>query len=130
MTDHLRSDLALAALEMALTSRRLAPNLIHHTDRGCQYTAAAYQAVLAAHGIIPSMSRVGDCYDNALAESFFATFKSELVDTQPWPTRRLARQAIFEWLEVFYNRQQRHSALGYRSPVAFELSSGEKVRAA
>lgn len=123
MADHLRA-------ELALTRRRPAPGLIHHTDRGCQNTADAYQAVLAAHGITPSMSRVGDCYDNALAESFFATFKGELVDTQPWPTRRMARQAIFEWLEVFYNRQRRHSALGYRSPAAFEASGGEAVRAA
>ncbi|CCF85979.1 conserved hypothetical protein [Nitrolancea hollandica Lb] len=130
MADHLRSDLALAALEMALVSRRPAPGLIHHTDRGCQYTADAYQAVLAAHGLTPSMSRAGDCYDNALAESFFATFKGELIDTQPWPTRQLARQAIFEWLEVFYNRQRRHSALGYRSPVAFEVGGREEVRAA
>ncbi len=120
MADHLRTDLALDALQMALTSRRPAPGLIHHTDRGCQYTAEAYQAALAAHGITPSMSRVGDCYDNALAESFLATLKGELVDTQPWPTRRAARQAIFEWIEVFYNRQRRHSSLGYLSPVAFE----------
>ena len=66
------------------------------------------------------MSRTGDCYDNALAESFFATLKTELIDRQPWPTRRAARQAIFEWIETFYNRQRLHSALGYQSPVAFE----------
>jgi transposase InsO family protein len=94
MADHLRTDPALAALEMALTSRRPAPDLIHHTDRGGQSTADAYQAALAARGIIPSMSRVGDGYNNVLAESFFATFKGELIDTQPWPTRPLVRQAI------------------------------------
>lgn len=86
MADHLRTDLVLAALEMALTSRQPAPGLIHHTDRGCQYTADAYRAVLTAHGIIPSMSRAGNCYVNALAESFFATFKGELIDIHPWPT--------------------------------------------
>ena len=120
MADHLRTELALEALHLALTSRRPGPGLIHHTDRGCQYTATAYQQVLGAHGIAPSMSRTGNCYDNALAESFFATLKRELIDTQPWPTRRMARQAIFEWLEVFYNRQRRHSALSYVSPVTFE----------
>ncbi len=120
MADHLRSELALEALQMALTSRRPASGLIHHTDRGCQYTAEAYQTLLATHGITPSMSRTGDCYDNALAESFLATLKGELIDTQPWPTRRAARQAIVEWIEVFYNRQRRHSSLGYLCPVAFE----------
>ncbi len=81
---------------MALTSRRPVPGLIHHTDRSCHYPADASQAVLAAHGIIPSMSRVGDCDDHALAATFFATFKGELIDPQPWSTRRLARQASFE----------------------------------
>jgi transposase InsO family protein len=76
------------------------------------------------------MSRAGDCYDNTMAESFFATLMAELVDTRPWPTRRAARQAIFEWIEDFYNRQRAHSALGYRSPVAFEQAVDEEVRAA
>ncbi len=76
------------------------------------------------------MSRAGDCYDNAMAESFFATLKAELVDTRPWPTRRAARQAVFEWMEVFYNRQRSHSALGYRSPVAFELALAGETQAA
>ncbi len=88
--------------------------------RGCQYTADRYQAVLAAHGVTCSMSRTGDCYDNAMAESCFATLKAELIDRQTGPTRRAARQAIFEWIEVFYNRQRRHSSLGYLSPMAFE----------
>ena len=121
MADHLRTDLALDALVLALRRRPITPGqLVHHTDRGCQDTAAAYQAVLAAAQITCSMSRTGNCYDNAMAESVFGTFKSELIDRAHWPTRRAARQAIFEWLEVFYNRQRRHSALGYRSPVAFE----------
>ena len=121
MADHLRTDLALDALVLALRRRQIAPGqLVHHTDRGCQYTAAPYQAVLAAAQVTCSMSRTGNCYDNAMAESFFATFKSELIDRVRWASRRAARQAIFEWLEVFSNRQRRHSALGYLSPVAFE----------
>ncbi len=124
MADHLRTDLALAALEMALHQRRPGSGqLVHHTDRGCQYTAAAYQARLATHGITVSMSRTADCFDNALAESFFGSLKRELVDDAHWPTRRAARTAIFDWLEVFYNRQRLHSALGYRSPAAFEATS-------
>ncbi len=120
MADHLRTELALDALAMALQARRPPPGLVHHTDRGCQYTAAAYQAALAARGIVCSMSRAGECRDNAMAESFFATLKAELVDARTWPTRAAARLAIFEWLEVWYNRQRRHSALGYLTPVAHE----------
>jgi len=128
MADHLRTELALDALTMALQRRRpLLGPLVHHTDRGCQYTARAYQAVLAAHGVTCSMSRAGDCYDNALAESFFGTLKAELVQGQRWPSRRVARLAIFEWVEVFYNRQRRHSALGYVSPARFEAGQIEPL---
>ena len=128
MAEHLRTELALDALTMALQQRRPPPGqLVHHTDRGCQYTARAYQAVLATHGVICSMSRAGDCYDNALAESFFGTLKAELVHGQCWPTRRVARLALFEWIEVFYNRQRRHSALGYFSPAQFEASRSEPL---
>ena len=130
MADHLRADLALDALAMALTARRPAAGLVHHTDRGCQYTAEAYRDALAARGITVSMSRAGDCYDNAMTESFFATLKGELIDARPWPTRRAARQAVFEWLEIFYNRQRLHSALGYLSPVAFEEALATEARAA
>jgi putative transposase len=119
MEERMPVDLPLAALRMALR-RRPAAGTIHHTDRGSQYSAAAYRAVLTTHGLIPSMSRTGDCYDNAMAESFFATLKTELVARQRWFTRRAARQAVFEWIEVFYNRQRLHSSLGYVSPVAFE----------
>jgi transposase InsO family protein len=119
MADHLRTELPLAALEMALTQRSRRPgDLVHHSDRGCQYTAAAYQTALAAARLTPSMSRRGNCYDNAVAESFFATLKRELGDT--WTSRQEARRVVFEWIEVFYNRQRRHSALGYLSPVAYE----------
>lgn len=120
MADHLGGDLTRAALTMALERRRPTIDLIHHSDRGSQYTAGSYQGVLRTSGVTVSMSRSGNCYDNALAESFFATLKTELIDRQPWPTRRAARQAIFDWIEGFYNRQRLHSALGYQSPVAFE----------
>jgi len=130
MADHLRAELALDALAMALGSRRPAAGLIHHTDRGGQYAAIAYQEALAAREITASMSRAGDCYDNAMAERFFATLEAELVDTRPWPTRQTARQAIFEWLEVFYNWQRSHSALGYQTPAAFEQELAKEVRAA
>jgi transposase InsO family protein len=120
MADHLRTELALDALLMALGARRPQPGLVHHTDRGCQYTAAAYREALAARGLVCSMSRSGDCLDNAMAESFFATLKAELIDTRPWPTRAAAKTAVFAWLEVWYNRQRRHSARGYQPPVTFE----------
>ncbi len=120
IADHLRAELALDALAMALHARRPPPGLVHHTDRGGQYTAAAYQARLAACGVTCSMSRAGECLDNAMAESFFATLKAELIDTRTWPTRATARTAIFAWIEVWYNRQRRHSALAYRAPVAHE----------
>jgi len=119
MADHLRTELALDALAMALHARRPPPGLIRHTDRGSQYTAA-YQAALAARGLACSMSQAGECLDNAMAASFFSTLEAELVDARTWPTRAAARQAVFEWLEVWYNRQRRHSALGYRAPVAHE----------
>ena len=128
MADHLRTELALEALEMALTTRRPADGeVVHHSDRGCQYTAQAYQEVLNTHNIRCSMSRKGNCLDNAVAESFFATLKRELLPEQPWPTRPAARAAVFEWLAVFYNRQRRHSRLGYLTPVEFEerLASGQ-----
>ncbi len=103
-----------------LARRRPGAGLVHHTDRGCQYTAAAYRAALAARGVTASMSRSGNCLDNAMAESFFATLKAEIADAALWPNRAAARTAIFEWIEAFYNRQRRHSALAYQPPVAFE----------
>ncbi len=105
---------------MALRARRPPPGLVHHSDRGCQYTATDYQARLAARGVICSMRRSGQCLDNAMAESFFATLKAELIHTCRWSTRATARTAIFEWIAVFYNRQRHHSALAYRPPAAFE----------
>jgi putative transposase len=123
MADHLRVELALEALEMAITARRpRSGELVHHSDRGSQYTAGVYQAMLAAHGIRCSMSRQGDCLDNAMAESFFATLKRELMPEEGWPTKEEARAAVFEWIAVYYNRQRRHSSLGFRTPVEFETS--------
>jgi putative transposase len=131
MADHLRTELVLEALRMAVGQRRpLAGELIHHTDRGCQYTSHAYQEALASQVIGCSMSRAGNCFDNALAESFFATLKNELVEREEWATQEAARRAIFEWIAVFYNRQRRHSGLGYRSPVDFELTLPHNMQAA
>ncbi len=103
--------------------------MTHHSDRGSQYTASAYQAALATHGIRCSMSRKGDCLDNAMAESFFATLKRELMPEDGWATKKEARAAVFEWIAVYYNRQRRHSSIAYRSPVEFETSK-ELPRAA
>jgi transposase InsO family protein len=117
-----RADRALAtdALTMALRHRQPQPGLIHHTDQGCQYVATAYRQVLAQHGLVTSMSRRGNCYDNAVAESFFSTLKNELVHDRTFQTRDEARSQVFEFIEVFYNRQRMHQTLGYVSPVAFE----------
>jgi transposase InsO family protein len=120
MRDTIDVELTLRALRMACDARHPAPGLIHHSDRGSQYTAGRYQAELAQHGMRPSMSRKGDCYDNAVAESFFATLEFELVMRQDWETRAEARRAVFRYLEVWYNRQRRHSTLGYVSPAAYE----------
>jgi putative transposase len=117
---HLQHSLALGALERALVLRRPRAGLLHHSDRGVQYACGAYQAVLQRHGIIGSMSRAGNCWDNAVAESFFATLKAELVHGARWPTRAAAHRALTGYIDSWYNHQRRHSALGYRSPVAYE----------
>lgn len=116
--------LVLAALRMALQARRPQSGLLHHSDRGSQYTSKEYQTLLRSWGIEVSMSRKGDCYDNACMESFFASLKGECTDRQRWETQAQARQAIFDYLEVFYNRQRRHSSLGYLSPVVYERQVG------
>jgi transposase InsO family protein len=117
---HLRSELAGEALAMALRQRRPTGPLLHHSDRGVQYAAAEYRRLLAAHGLEMSMSRTGECYDNAVVESFFGTLKQELVHQERYVTRAAARRSLFEYIEVFYNRQRLHSTLGYRSPTQFE----------
>jgi putative transposase len=120
MAAHLRTELVSAALRQALTQRQPAQGCLHHSDRGCQYASAEYRHELAAHGLEASMSRAGNCYDNAAMESFWSTLKNELVHRQTFATRAQARAAIFEYVEVFYNRQRLHSALDYKSPVDFE----------
>lgn len=120
MADHLRSELCGQALEMALKRRRPREGLIHHSDRGVQYACGDYRDLLEEHGITCSMSGSGDCYDNAVVESFFKTLKAELVYQQEYQTREHARRSIFEYIEIFYNRNRRHSSLGYVSPAEFE----------
>jgi len=120
MADHLRSSLVSEALTMAIAQRRPGPGLIFHTDRGCQYTAHDFRELLAKHKITQSLSRPGQCWDNAVAESFFATLKEELLYRGVWPTRGAAKRAIFEYVEVFYNRQRMHSSLDYLTPADYE----------
>ena len=120
MAAHLRAELVLAALDMALQHRRPAAGVIHHSDHGSQYTAHAFQERCRQAGIRSSMGSVGDCYDNAMAESFFATLECELLSRSSFPTHAEARSALFDFIEVFYNRQRRHSALGSLSPEGFE----------
>ena len=122
MADHLRAELCIDALQMALEHRKPEPGLLHHSDRGVQYACDAYQTLLEEKGIQVSMSRTGNCYDNAVMESFFGLFKRELVHQETYATHEQARASIFEYIEVFYNRQRRHSSLGYVSPVEFEAS--------
>jgi putative transposase len=112
------------ALEMAIEQRAPKPGLIHHSDQGRQYSAGLYQQNLAQRGLVPSMSRKGNCYDNACAESFFSTLKNELIHHCDFHTREQARSAIFDYIELFYNRQRLHASLGYVSPAQFEQRAG------
>lgn len=120
MATHLRAELVVDALEMAVWNRQPGEGVIHHSDHGRQYTSLLFGERCQAVGIRCSMGSVGDCYDNAMAESFFATLECELLARQPFPTQLAARTALFEYLEVFYNRQRRHSALDYLSPDEYE----------
>jgi putative transposase len=123
-------ELALKALRRALRARRPAPGLVHHTDRGSPYASDEYRQALVDRGISASMSRTGDCYDNAVAESFFATLKAELVDYEDFATRAVGTASIGDYVESFYNTSRRHSHLGYVSPIEFELRSQTAARAA
>lgn len=125
-SDRITRDLALSALHQAVQNRQPPRGLLHHSDRGSQYTCADYRAALARQGAKVSMSRRGDCYDNAVVESFFSTLKAELVGYGSYGTRRQAQAELFEYIEIFYNRQRRHSSLGYLSPVAFERAQLER----
>jgi transposase InsO family protein len=119
MADHLRTELVSNALTMAIGQRRPPAHLVFHSDRGCQYTSADYATLAARHDIVLSFSRPGQCWDNAVAESFFATLKDELIDRRTWPTRAAARTATFEYI-AWYNQHRLHSALGYRTPAEYE----------
>ena len=120
MAEHMKTGLVEDALKMALAHRNPEKGLLHHSDRGTQYACGDYQNLMAAHGLTCSMSRTGNCYDNAVMESFWSKLKTELVYQEKYKTRAQARQSIFEYMEVFYNRIRRHSSLGYVSPEAFE----------
>ena len=120
MTEHMRAELVVDALQMAVHRRRPDPGLIHHSDQGGQYVSLGFGQKARDAGISVSMGSKGDAFDNAVAESFFATIKKELVHRQPWPSRRDLSSAIFEYIEAFYNRQRRHSTLGYLSPEEYE----------
>jgi putative transposase len=123
MCDHLRTELPLAALRMAISVQRPGDGLIHHSDRGVQYASAEYRQVMQSAGLRASMSRKGDCYDNAPMESFFHTLKTELVHHRHYATREEAARDVFTYIEGFYNRTRRHSAIGYISPIEMELKA-------
>lgn len=127
MADHMRTSLVSDALQMALDHRRPPKGLIFHSDRGCQYTSAEFTDLLDNHGIVQSLSRPGQCWDNAVAESFFATLKLELIYQQVLPTRAAARRAIAEYVEIFYNWQRMHSAIGYLSPARYEAAKSARA---
>jgi putative transposase len=122
MKEHMKTSLVNDALLMALWKRKPQKGLVWHTDRGSQYASESHRALLKEHHIIQSMSRKGNCWDNAVSESFFHTLKTELIHHQSFKTREEAKQAIFEYIEVFYNRKRLHSANDYLSPVEFERS--------
>ena len=130
MDSRIDQTLALDALGMALRTRRPEPGLLHHSDRGVQYAGGDYQTQLRENGIVCSMSRKGDCWDNAVAESFFSTLKAELLHRTDYVTRSQARASVFEYIETFYNPRRRHSALGYLSPVQHEAAAARKALAA
>ncbi len=123
IADHMRAELVVDALEMAIARRRPEPGLIHHGDRGSQYTSLVFTRRCKAVGIDISMGAKGSCFDNAVLESFHATIKKDLIHRRSWPTKTEARIAVFEYIEAFYNRRRRHSTLGMLSPVEFETNT-------
>ena len=129
MADHLRTELVLSALDMAFWTRRPDSGVIHHSDHGCQYTSLAFGSRCREAGVVPSLGSRGDCFYNAITESFFASLECELLNRQTFRTHTQARTAIFDYLEGFYNTHRRHSALGYLSPAAFKRQFN-KVKAA
>jgi putative transposase len=123
MSESLKSQVAIDALQMAITMRKPPVGLLHHSDRGVQYACGAYQQILKQAGMLPSMSRKGDCWDNSVAESFFSTLKKELIYQRNFVTKEEARREIFDFIEIFYNRQRMHSYLGNLSPAEFEAAT-------
>jgi putative transposase len=123
MSDHIDTELALSALRMALEQRRPRPELIHHTDRDCRYASDDYQAVLVGYGLRPSMSGKADCWDNAVAESFFATLEKELLSSQAIASRRATRALVTQYIDTYYNLQRRHSYIDYSTPLEYELAA-------
>ena len=120
MAEHLRTELVLDALDMAIAQCQPGAGLVHHSDHGCQYTSLAFGRRLQQAGLVASMGTIGDALDNAVAESFFATLECELLNRYDWPTRQALRTAVFDFIEVFYNRQRRHSILDYQTPLDYE----------
>jgi putative transposase len=120
LAEHMRTELVADALRMALRTRGPAQGLIFHSDRGCQYTSADYGELARLNGVVLSIGRKGECWDNAVAESFFATIKRELIDTRAWPTRQGLRRAIFDYIEGWYNVRRLHSSIDYCSPAEWE----------
>lgn len=120
LAEHMRADLVGEALEIAFGSRRPPAGTIFHSDHGCQYTSREFRELARRHHVVLSLGTKGDCFDNAVAESFFATLKRELVDRRPWPTRARLRRALFEYIEGWYNTRRLHSSLGYLSPADYE----------
>ena len=121
VADHMRTELVTDALAMALRQRRPKGRVIFHSDRGTQYTSNDFARFCRKNRIRRSLGRTGICYDNAVAESFFASYKKELIHTRPWPDLRSVKKATFEWIEMYYNRARRHSTLGYLTPHEYEL---------
>jgi transposase InsO family protein len=120
LADHMRTELVTDALTMAFATRAPAPGVTFHSDRGCQYTSGDFAELARANGVVLSVGRKGECWDNAVAESFFATIKRELIETRAWPTRAGLRRAVFEYIEGWYNTRRLHSTLGYLSPAQYE----------
>ncbi len=130
MADHMRTELVADALRMAVAARRPGPGLIFHSDRGTQYTSTEFTGLLAQHQMTQSLSRPRQCWDNAVAESFFSSLKEELIHRQSWATRAQARRAIVDYIEVFFNRRRLHSSLGYLSPAEYEARKIHHQKAA